>query len=742
VFLQTSNCQKWTLIQLVALLFSVTFSSASYSQGNLRLMGQVLDDENGFPIANAAVIVKDTPYGAYTDEDGFFAIENIPMGSYTITVTMLGYKKAAVENVLIKEDIANNLVTELHQLKLETDPLQVIASQDVNSFDIEGEKVIITGDELDRYRALGLPQILQQIAGLQVESTGSGATMSSIRIHGGRSSGVLVFLDGQRLNNPQTGEVDLSQIPIDNIERIEVIRQGNSAIFGGSAFDGVVSFQTRIVPDENQVYIRGQAGSFETTMANLTASTNVFSIAVLFSYQKDYSRQNFDYYYEGQQYQRENASYQNNHYFGKLNWAKDRYDGNFLFNFRKGERGLPCPFFNECGTVDTEMREKTQTLQLQQRFYISSKFITELLAGYTSLFQQYNNENDPVVFTRYKTEQTNSNLDIKLQGSYSSKIFSEIRGGFHYLKEKMDQENILYPQSSIGKQERQARSVFGAISLPFNKNNILWQSAKLNNAIRYEKYFDQPWQWYPTVGLNLVPSLFSTFTLSGSWYKSVRYPDFNSLFWKGDSRARGNPELLPERKTGWNIGLRFQSENPYYPQLNTVFYSEKLNDLIYWHRSFNGVWEPRNEDAAEKQGIDFEMRQELIRDHISFQGGYSHINAINKTDEVNRYDNRIVFIPENVVNASLWLGIASFSGQLIYRFVDERETVFANSQGTQLGSYQIFDLALSCLTHFGKLNWEFGFAVKNITETSYQLLHGYPMPGREFQLSLILKSNP
>ena len=47
--------------------------------------------------------------------------------------------------------------------------------------------------------------------------------------------------------------------------------------------------------------------------------------------------------------------------------------------------------------------------------------------------------------------------------------------------------------------------------------------------------------------------------------------------------------------------------------------------------------------------LDFEIRQNLIKDHFSLQGAYSYINATNKTVEVNRYDNRIVFTPENVL---------------------------------------------------------------------------------------------
>ncbi|NIT57820.1 MAG: TonB-dependent receptor plug domain-containing protein, partial [Aliifodinibius sp.] len=99
-------------------------------------------------------------------------------------------------------------------------------------------------------------QLLHQVAGVQIESVSGGAGRSIIRIHGSSANQVLVLLDGQRLNNPQTGEVDLSEIPLEQIERIEVVRQGNTAIFGGNAFGGVISFKSRRVENQNNFSLR------------------------------------------------------------------------------------------------------------------------------------------------------------------------------------------------------------------------------------------------------------------------------------------------------------------------------------------------------------------------------------------------------------------------------------------------------------------------------------------------------
>jgi len=120
--------------------------------------------------------------------------------------------------------------------------------------------------------------------------------------------------------------------------------------------------------------------------------------------------------------------------------------------------------------------------------------------------------------------------------------------------------------------------------------------------------------------------------ISGSLYKAVRYPDFNSLFWKGDTRARGNPELLPERKIAWTTAIRIRQNQEYFPEVGVHYYSENITDLIFWHRSFNGVWEPRNEDRAEKQGLDLEVRQNIIPNHIHLLGISNLGDVIDRLD--------------------------------------------------------------------------------------------------------------
>jgi outer membrane cobalamin receptor len=256
--------------------------------------------------------------------------------------------------------------------------------------------------------------------------------------------------------------------------------------------------------------------------------------------------------------------------------------------------------------------------------------------------------------------------------------------------------------------------------------------------LRLEKYFNLSEELYPLLGLSFIPKNFKAVSISTSWGKAVRYPDFNSLFWKGDAQAKGNPDLLPERKTFWNFGFRYSPSFPLLPKLGLYFYSEKIEDLIFWQRTTRGIWQPQNEANVKQIGWDLQIEQNLFRNYFGLKIAYSFVDAVNLSEEINRQDKRIIFIPEHSINSSLSLDLYHFNSLLIHRYVSEREITPANT-GVPLDAYHIWDFLISYQYLTGKFHIDLDFAVKNIIETSYELLRGYPMPGRSYLLTVSLK---
>ena len=728
------------LIAAVVLLLLRMTVNPAHAQSNERLLGRVYDARNGAPIVGALVQVEATMYGAQTDENGLFRIENIPPGQYTLTASMIGYATGVLSNVQVSEDVYRQIEIGLTPVPIPTDSVFVVGVAEQNGSSLEGEKIVLSSETIQRFQSLGVAPLLQQVAGVQIESTGGGDSRAIIRIHGSSAKQVLVLLDGQRLNNPHTGEVDLGDIPIEQIETIEVIRQGNTALFGGNAFAGVIIFRTKKHVVSTHFGGRASLGSFSTSAGSAEFGGSLGNFSLRGNYRQDYSRQNFRFPYQGESLQRKNAWYRNRKVFLKLSHRSSSQRTNLLYNYRQGKQGLPSAFYEEMNHFNAFKEGASQAWQFNHRRFLGSNGFVDALVAYHRLVQSFNNEKDFSPFTRYHVRQTNTTLEGRVSARWYLFTALETRLGISYLQEQLQHTNLLFPTLSIGEKQRRARGIFGGAEWKLPTRSFLWKSLTVRSAFRLESYFEQPFRGYPLLGVSVVPRGISAVTLSAGFARAVRYPDLNSLFWKGDARARGNPSLLPEESTVWNAALRFRAASRFLPQLSIYSFYEDVRHLIFWHRSVNGVWEPRNEDKAAKKGVDVQLQYPLLPGRLHLQFAYSFLEARNKSDEPNRRDKLIPFIPRHTLTGSVWSQIGFLQLLVNYRQVSKRHIVPANT-AVPLSPYHLWDALLTAQHSIDALQIRAGFVIKNFTDTPYELLFGYPMPGREYQLTLTLTYN-
>ena len=87
--------------------------------------------------------------------------------------------------------------------------------------------------------------VLRLVPGLSVAQSGTRGKTTSVFMRGTNSNQTLVLVDGVRANSPQDGRFDFGQIPIENVDRIEVVRGPASALYGSDAIGGVINIITR-----------------------------------------------------------------------------------------------------------------------------------------------------------------------------------------------------------------------------------------------------------------------------------------------------------------------------------------------------------------------------------------------------------------------------------------------------------------------------------------------------------------
>ena len=131
---------------------------------------------------------------------------------------------------------------------------------------------VVTSAELERRQIRHAAEALRGLPGVSVNRTGSAAGVTQVRIRGAEGNHTLVLIDGIVANQPGTGEFDFSNLPADQIERIEVIRGAQSSLYGSGAIGGVVNIITKRGRGPASTTVWAEAGSFKTAEAGATVS--------------------------------------------------------------------------------------------------------------------------------------------------------------------------------------------------------------------------------------------------------------------------------------------------------------------------------------------------------------------------------------------------------------------------------------------------------------------------------------
>lgn len=100
---------------------------------------------------------------------------------------------------------------------------------------------VITAKEIEEKNVTSVQEALQHLPGVYM----SQAAQGGIQLRGFSSSDVLVLVDGVQMNDTYEGDVNFNMIPVENIERIEVLRGAASSIYGGHAVGGVINIITK-----------------------------------------------------------------------------------------------------------------------------------------------------------------------------------------------------------------------------------------------------------------------------------------------------------------------------------------------------------------------------------------------------------------------------------------------------------------------------------------------------------------
>ncbi len=133
---------------------------------------------------------------------------------------------------------------------------------------------IVPAEQIDKYGIAGVADALREVPGLDVVDSGGAGSLTTVNLRGGGAGHTLVMIDGVRIGDPTfpDGSLDFGNLSAVNIERIEVLRGPQSALYGSDAMGGVINIITRKGAKTPQRSVTIEAGSYGTISARASLS--------------------------------------------------------------------------------------------------------------------------------------------------------------------------------------------------------------------------------------------------------------------------------------------------------------------------------------------------------------------------------------------------------------------------------------------------------------------------------------
>ena len=144
------------------------------------------------------------------------------------------------------------------------------------------DTTVITSDEIERAGLSTLPQLLQQQPGIEITNSGGPGKVSTVSIRGTKSTHTLILLDGLRIGSATTGLAPIQDMPLSQIEKIEIVRGPASSLYGQDAIGGVIQIFTKKGKKGFHPYVSAGYGRYKTKemAAGVSAGNDSTSFAL------------------------------------------------------------------------------------------------------------------------------------------------------------------------------------------------------------------------------------------------------------------------------------------------------------------------------------------------------------------------------------------------------------------------------------------------------------------------------
>ncbi|TFG98162.1 MAG: TonB-dependent receptor [Calditrichales bacterium] len=701
----------------------------------VSIRGKILD-ETDVPVEAANVYLKGTIKGAATNEAGEFIITDVPAGQFRLTVAVIGYQLLEIPLTLSANDLDLGILR-LKSVALQSQPIVVTAGRHEQQLqDVSVSVSMVTGQEIASRQAIRLDEALQYVSGLNL--TGS---QVSIRGSSGYSRGVgsrvLMLVDDVPYLTGDTKETNFNSLPVNQVDRIEIVKGSGSALYGSSAIGGVINVISKNITSEPDFNLNLYGGFYspphypEWEWSDRTRYLSGLKV--------DYSKRS------GNTGFRFGAGHDQGDGYKQNDWSRRYYvNGMVSYDFSP---------FRELKLSGTFMTEKHGSF-LYWKDLSNALVPPDDQLGNTVQSQRghlagsYRQVLDDNHFYTVKAMWFHNDFDDNISGDAETadgnQSTSDFLDGIFQYNFSSDNHQLTTGAEING--SRVASNIFSDKS-GYNGALFVQDEYTLNDRLTIVPglrvdYFQldgvgTDYQVNPKLGLVYRPGEFTALRATAG--RGFRAPSIAEVFTSTTAsglRVIPNPDLKPERSVSAELGYnQFFGKNIFMDM--AVFYNH-FWDLIEGQFNDDGDIQFQNVTEAGTTGFEINFNLKAFSDKLSYRMGYTFVNA----RDISK-DDYLIFRPRHLVyeNMSYTWGDIQFG--VDYRFIsawdriDESMNLFIKDADARVPAH-VLDLRLIYTFTLQKHDVQASLQANNLLQYHYIDLVGSIAPTRHFILALSL----
>lgn len=737
------------LLSVLLLVFFCSFPVHSQSQSSNATLSGVITDPSSAVVSGARITAQlegqlaPRIWAFTSSSDGSYSI-SIPPGRYLVHFSQNAFtvKEIALD---LQSNESRSLPVRLELAVLSTDVLVTSQTEPIPAALSPAPSFAFSGEEIDQRQAVFVPDLLIYSPGVSVARTGINGGTASLFLNGGNSSFTKVLVDGSPIN-PPGGAVDFSVLTTDNMDKVEIVRGAESALYGTDAVSGVVQFFTHrgdtAVPAFSIFY---EGGTYATGRGG-----GQFS-GVLGHF--DYSG-SASYFQTSGEYP--NSDYINRSFSGNFGYAfTDTNQVRLALRNNSADAGTPGEFEYTPPSRNQRYNQELFSANLHWDFATGTHWQSQLMGAESYTRQHsYNHEQsyyatDTLAFCPqssptavataefcdylFDSPYQYNRASFNAQTTFSLRNFAAT-AGYQY---EVENASIYFLQQPHVRRNNQGGY------LDFRYSPISRLSLDFGARAEANDYF----------GTRVVPRVGGTYALrfgNGFWGdtrlrafygEGIKEPRFDQTYGT-DPCDPGNLALKPESSKTWSAGVE-QKLLGDRVSLTAEYFSNRFYNIVSFQSlpatpscPFGGSY--FNTDLARARGTNIAAQARATK-WLTILGNYTYDDSLviaspNAFDPALVPGNRLIRRPPQSGSITFIGSYRRFNAVFAGYFSGERtDTDFLFLGFTRNPGYARFDLSASYNVYRGLSVYA---RATNVFDKSYQDALGYPAQGRDARIGL------